>query len=225
MPTLVRYPDKPNNLLGMVPAGRITKVIGEQTEEEKKKNQEKPSPAYEAGLRKDDLVLAVGNSNHINSVLGLQMTILGNPDEGLPFTVLRDGKVITTDPIKPNKDNMVGLQIVPALDTLVVAKALEGLPATDALNEGDPFLPGTRITHLGGQPVKDWADLQRKLQNIADSTEGVNPDNPPTIALTLEVPAGGNTITEEVQIAISPDAKVALVLPRAGPQTTRPSSR
>jgi regulator of sigma E protease len=196
VPTLVRYPDKPNNLLGLVPAGRINAVSPD-------------TPAKEAGLMAGDLILAVGDSDRINSVPDLQMTILDNPDQGFEFTVLRDGKVITTEAIKPNKDNIVGISIVPALDTLVIAKALDGLPAA-RLNEGDPFLPGTKITKLGGQPVKDWADLQRSLQGIADSIEAIDPNNPPIVTLTLEVPAGENTITEEVDIAIGPDSKTAL---------------
>ncbi|MBX2851354.1 MAG: site-2 protease family protein [Phycisphaeraceae bacterium] len=196
VPTLVRYPDKPNNLLGMVPAGRINAVSPD-------------TPAAEAGLKAGDLILAVGDSDRINSVPDLQMTILDNPDQGFEFTVLRNGKVITTDEIKPNKDNIVGIAIAPALDTLVVAKVLEGLPAAK-LNDGDPFLPGTKITHLGGRPVTNWADMQRRLQEIADSTEKIDPNNPPVVVLTLEIPAGENTITEEVEMALDPDAKTAL---------------
>lgn len=192
VPTLVRYPDKPNNLLGLVPAGRIMKVTGEQTEEEKKINEEKPSPAYLAGLRKGDLILAVGDSDRINSVPDLQMTILDNPDKGFKFTVLRDGKVITTDEIKPNNDNIVGISIMPALDTLVLAKALDGLPAAK-LNEGDGFLPGTVVTHVNGVAVKTWAELQRVVKDLSlqMQVEGAENTPSPLLTLTLKLPIEG----------------------------------
>lgn len=171
VPTLVRYTDQPNNLLGMVPAGRI-KAVSPGT------------PAEAGGLKAGDLILAVGDSDRINSVPDLQMTILDNPDQGFKFTVLRDGNTITTDEIAPNSDNIVGIQIIPALDTLVLAKVLDGLPAAK-LNEGDGFLPGTIVTHINDQPVSNWADMQIALKQIASqSTEGEAAD----VTLTLRLP-------------------------------------
>eukprot|EP00752_Nemacystus_decipiens_P015046 g13402.t1 len=174
VPTLVRYPDKPNNLLGLVPAGRINTVSPD-------------TPAEAAGLQAGDLILAVGDSDRFNSVPDLQMTILDNPDQGFAFTVLRDGKVIETGEIKPNKDNIVGISITPALDTLVVAKALEGLPAAK-LNEGDGFLPGTVVTHVNGQAVSNWAELQQAIQVLAPKLMVDGAENTPRLELTVQIP-------------------------------------
>lgn len=192
VPTLVRYPDKPNNLLGMVPAGRIN-VVSPDT------------PADKAGLKAGDLILAVGDSDRINSVPDLQMTILDNPDEGFEFTVLRDGKVITTDPIKPNKDNIVGIQIVPALDTLVLAKVLDGLPA-EKLSEDDPFLPGTLVTHLNGKPVNNWAELQQGLQAFVN--EPLDGQRGP-VRLTVKLPIP-NAQPEQSALTLSADDELAI---------------
>ena len=189
VPTLVRYPDKPNNLLGMVPAGRINAVSP-------------GTPADEAGLKAGDLILGVGDSNRFNSVPDLQMTILDNPDQGFKFTILRDGKVITTDEIKPNSDNIVGISIVPALDSLVVAKALEGLPAAK-LNEGDGFLPGTVVTHVNDQPVGTWADLQKQLQLHAYAVMDASADEPDkSVTLTLKLPID-NAQAEKAKLNLS----------------------
>jgi len=174
VPTLTRYPDKPDNLLGMVPAGRIN-AVSEGT------------PAQEAGLKAGDLILGVGDSNRINSVPDLQMTILDNPDQGFAFTILRDGKVITTEKITPNNDNIVGIQITPALDTLVVAKVLDGLPAT-ALSDSDPFLPGTVVTHVNDQRVETWAELQQALQTLAPELVNDDAQNPTKLVLTVKEP-------------------------------------
>lgn len=197
VPTLVRYPDKPNNLLGMVPAGRIN-VVSPGT------------PAEEAGLMAGDLILAVGDSDRINSVPDLQMTILDNPDEGFAFTVLRDGKVITTDAIKPNKDNIVGIQISPALDTLVLAKVLDGLPA-EVLGKDDPFLPGTVVTHVNGQPVNNWAQLQQTVQQVASiaQVEGADVTSAQTLTLTVKLPIS-NAPPEQVQLTLSDDDSAAI---------------
>ncbi len=185
VPTLVRYPDKPNNLLGMVPAGQI-KAVSPDT------------PAEEGGLKAGDLILAVGDSDRINSVPDLQMTILDNPDQGFKFTILRDGKLITTDEIKPNSDNIVGIQIVPALDTLVLAKVLDGLPAAK-LNDGDGFLPGTVVTHVNDQPVSTWAQMQIALKQIAsEPIEG----QPAPILLTVKLPID-NAPAEKVALSLN----------------------
>jgi regulator of sigma E protease len=190
VPTLTRYPDKPNNLLGMVPAGRINAVSP-------------GTPAEEAGLKAGDLILGVGDSNRINSVPDLQMTILDNPDKGFEFTVLRDGKIITTDEIKPNSDNIVGISISPALDTLVVAKALKGLPA-EALNNDDPFLPGTVVTHVNGVAVNNWADLQGKLQQLSSADEPAA-----SIKLTIQLPIDG-AAPQQIDLPLDSDSAEAL---------------
>lgn len=189
VPTLVRYPDKPNNLLGLVPAGRINAVSPN-------------TPAADAGLQAGDLILGVGESNRFNSVPDLQMTILDNPDEGFKFKVLRDGKVITTDKIKPNKDNIVGIAIAPALDTLTVAKALGGLPA-EKLNEGDGFLPGTVITHVNGKPVGTWAELQKQLHLHASAVADASANEPDkSVTLTLKLPLD-NAPAEKVKLNLA----------------------
>lgn len=188
MPTLVRYPDQPDNLLGMLPAGRILAVSP-------------GTPAEEGGLQAGDLILAVGDSNRINSVPDLQMTIHDNPDKGFAFTVLRDGKVITTDEIKPNSDNIVGIQIVPALDVLVVAKVLEGLPAAK-FNQGDPFLPGSVVTHINDKPVYNWAELQQYLQDLAQSPLD-------SVKLTLALPVA-DADPETIELSLNQQDQLAI---------------
>lgn len=202
VPTLTRHPDKPNNLLGLVPAGRIN-AVSEGT------------PAQAGGLKAGDLILAVGDSDRINSVPDLQMTILDNPDKGFEFTVLRDGKVITTDEIKPNKDNIVGISITPALDSLVVAKVLEGLPGAK-LDEGDGFLPGTVITQVNGQPVSSWAELQQQLQAFVN--QPLNGQRGP-VQLTLKLPIE-NAETEQVSLTLSEKDEAAILAAGWSPDHT-----
>ncbi|MEM6258202.1 MAG: site-2 protease family protein [Planctomycetota bacterium] len=207
IPTLVRYPDKPNNLLGMVPAGRINAVSPD-------------TPAEEAGLKAGDLILGVGDSNRFNSVPDLQMTILDNPDQGFEFTVLRDGRVITTDEIKPNSDNIVGIQIVPALDTLVVAKVLDGLPAA-RLDEGDPFLPGTVVTRVNDKPVSNWTEFQRAVKKLSlqMQVEGAENTPAPTLTLTVKLPLDDAPL-ETVTLTLTDDDHRAIAAAGWSPDHT-----
>ena len=184
-PTLVQEKDKPAHLLGMVPAGRILKVVGEQTEEEKKIEKEQPSPAYNAGLRKGDLLIRVGDAARFNSVLGLQMTIFENPDTGFEFIVLREGKVVDLGKIEPNDKGMFGLVVEPAYDVPVVALALDGSPAAKLFKDNGVKL-GSTITHINDQAVGSWTDIQMAIQSIA-----AEPSNQAgQVTLTIQEPGG-----------------------------------
>jgi regulator of sigma E protease len=187
LPTLVRQKDLPAHLLGMVPAGRVIQVS-------------EGSPAEDAGLKQGDLLIKVGDATRFNSVLGLQMTILDNPDTGFEFVVLRKGEVKDLGTIEPNDDGIFGLRVEPAYDTPVVAQVLDGLPA-EALDSADGFLPGTTITHINDQPVGNWADIQRVLRQL-DAQDAEGGARPEQIKLTFELPVKG-TSPESVELKLT----------------------
>ncbi|MGB0767982.1 MAG: site-2 protease family protein [Phycisphaeraceae bacterium] len=191
VPTLTRSPEHPDHLLGMVPAGRIVTVS-------------EGSPAEAGGLQAGDLVLGVGDSTRFNSVPNLQMTILDNPDQGYAFTVLRDGAVLTTDPIEPNSDNLIGISIVPALDELVIATVLDG-EATGALDRGDGFMPGSVLTRINDTPVKTWAEAQRVLQTLAANPEA----DAQAVKLTITLPLS-SAQPEAIELQLDETDLVAL---------------
>ncbi len=193
LPTLTRESERPAHLLGMIPAGRIVAVSED-------------SPAEEAGLKKGDLLLKVGDTQRFNSVVGLQMTILDNPEQGFEFVVLRDGKVVDLGTIEPNDDGIFGLRVEPAYNTPVISQVLKGTPA-DALDQADGFMPGTTITHINGLAVNSWADMQRLFVQLQE--QSASDAGPIKYAVTIQLPVP-NTKPEQVELTLTDEGAAGL---------------
>jgi len=152
-PTLVPSPDHPANLLGLVPAGKLTLVA-------------KDSPAEKAGLKVGDILVSIGSVNWPSDTMDIIELLAKDPKAPQRIVVQRNGMQIDIGEVKPNSEGKLGIAVMPALDQPVVARIIEDTPAT-ALNQGDGFMPGTMITQINAQPVQNWADLQRLVAGFA----------------------------------------------------------
>jgi regulator of sigma E protease len=87
----------------------------------------------------------------------------GANNEAVVFTVLRDGKQVTTDKMTPSVKlgkNQMGLSVQLGVDDLhpVVSEVVENSPAAAA---GIP--ESATITAINGSPVKTWFDVKKAL--------------------------------------------------------------
>ena len=197
-PTLVRFADKPANLLGMVPAGKITLVAEE-------------SPAEEAKMQIGDILKRIGDVDWPKDTLAVAELIAEDPKKAHRIVVMRDGKEVDLGEVQPNNEGKLGIVVEPALDTPIVAGVLEGSAAALALDGAESFMPGTKIVEMGGKPLKDWAEIQATLLGVIESMEDIGAaDSTPIISFKLELPVGQGSTTEEVEIPLSPEEIDAL---------------
>ncbi|MFK7787864.1 MAG: site-2 protease family protein [Phycisphaeraceae bacterium] len=173
LPTLVRYPDKPANLLGLMPAGEITFVA-------------EGSPAEKAKLKPNDILIKVGPLDWPTDTGAIAELVGSDPKAEHEIIVQRDGKTIELGKVKPDSDGKFGIIVSPAYNNTVIGGVLEDTPA-EKLAGTDPFLPGTRITQINDTPVQNWADVQRVLQSIASQSAEKRPD---AITLSYTLPIG-----------------------------------
>lgn len=184
-PSLITNADDTRHLLGLVPA---TRVVGLAPEGQ--------SPARDAGMRAGDLIAKIGSVAWPNTTeVSEQVGKLAATQAGVvPVTVWRDGELIDIEPIKP-LSGRIGIIQTSALNVSIVSRVLPGSPAADLR-----LTPGSRITAMNGQPVADWADMQRIAQHAqANGAETVDvtyqlnvagePDGEGAIALTTALAA------------------------------------
>lgn len=189
LPTLVRYPDRPANLLGLVPAGELTHIA-------------EGSPAEEAGMKPGDLLVKVGPLDWPKDTIDIAELIAKDPDAAHQIAVQRDGKRINIGEVTPDEGKL-GIVVSPALQQAVIAGVLDDTPA-QALDGPDGFIPGTRITRIAGQPVENWAQVQRQLQQLATA------DSPgESIAMTVQLPVA-NAAPEQVELTVNEQAVAEL---------------
>jgi len=117
-------------------------------------------PAWEAGIRHGDRILAI-NDVPMNDFEDISTTIaLSDDREGLRFKIERDGKQQTLT-IYPRHDPKHGFQrtgIFPPETTIVDSiLSIDGKsPARDA-----GIHPGDRILSINGKPIHQWDDLRK----------------------------------------------------------------
>lgn len=125
------------------------------------------SPAATAGLRVDDIVLAVGNQEYpTNSEFQTLVTQAGNA--GVAITVERDGKKLPPMQLAPRANGKLGF--------LGLGEKTIGVSLGHATNDSrfivdgevQPALKlnlprGSRLISLAGEPVMNWNAIQRVL--------------------------------------------------------------
>ncbi len=182
-PTLVRYAVGPANLLGLVPAGEITLVAED-------------SAAQKLGLQVGDIVVKLGDLDWPTATVEVAILLAETKKQPLEVVVLRNGEQLALGDITPQKGKL-GIALGIAYGTPVVRELTAGSPAHQALNAGDPFMPGTRITRINGEPVDDWRDIQRVLIAWAELE-----DRPETLSVSYAVPIPGAS-SETAEFAVS----------------------
>jgi regulator of sigma E protease len=173
LPTLVRYPDQPANLLGLLPAGRVTFVA-------------EGSPAEEAELQSGDIIVRIGSLDWPSETPAIAALIADDPKAAHEIVVLREGERVELGEVTPD-DGKFGVAIEAAYNQPIVGGVLAETPAA-ALDGADPFLPGTRIVSINGQAIENWTDVQRTLKAIAEQPAESRPES---LSLTLSYPIDG----------------------------------
>lgn len=140
-------------LAGLVPATAVLSV-GEE------------SPAEKAGVKEGDLIARLNTTDWPNTDQVMEIIQTAGGD-GVDLTVLRGGESVSLGLVKPNTGmfaknrGKIGIGLGPALDVPIVGQVLAGSPL-DAAN-----LPGgSELLEVNGQPVADWAGLQRALASV-----------------------------------------------------------
>lgn len=156
------------------------------------------SPAYEAGIRMDDVIVAV-NGRPARYFDQLDTALAEGRGAPLTLTVKRDGleETHTLTPLRidgrdlfgePRESYDVGIS---HRARPVIAKVIKGKPAAEAgLESGDLILA------INGRPTPDWQDV---LMIIQGPPEERAPTTPKAVRpLIFEVERQGRTMTLEV---------------------------
>ncbi|MBI1338573.1 MAG: PDZ domain-containing protein [Phycisphaera sp.] len=141
------------NLLGLVPATRIGKVM-------------KDSPAQKAGVQTDDLVAEV-NGQAWPTATQLQKAVKDAGTDPVSLTVERKGELVTLEPVAPH-NGLLGVSLGVETDQVIIGQYLSDTPAA-ALN----LTGGSRILAIDGTDVADWSQMERALQQACSKlTDG-----------------------------------------------------
>ncbi|MEO0966116.1 MAG: site-2 protease family protein [Planctomycetota bacterium] len=134
---------------------------------------------------------------------------VGQTDGDVVVAVWRDGQRVELPPITKQLNNRIGVRLLPSLDTTRVAEAEPGTPAA-AVN-----LPaGSLLRSIAGQPVSDWADIQRVLQQRAEAIQASpNDASLRRVEIVAELMLAGSP-TETDTIELSDDDVTALLAAR-----------
>ena len=184
LPTLVRYPDKPANLLGLMPAGKLALVA-------------EKSPAEKAGMKAGDILVKVGPLDWPRDTSAVAQLIAKDPKAAHKVIVQRDGEQVDLGEVKPNREGKFGVLVTSAFDQAVIGSILEDSPG-QALDGVEKFMPGTTLTAINDTPVKSWADVQRKLITLSQSA-----NLPTEITLTYGLPI--EAAPEQITLKVSSD--------------------
>ncbi len=182
--SLMRAADGPSHLLGLVPATQVNLVI-------------EKSPAEGAGFQAGDVIAAIDNVSwpHAAEVTRL---VQQSGERPLKITVLRDGQMETLDPVAAKKKR-IGIVMVPYFDEPLVATTLPESPAAPL-----ELTRGSMVSAINGEPVANWRDLQRALQDHAAAAAQADGPIVLTIAYELNVkdrPAAAGVATLDADTA------------------------
>ncbi|MEM9253186.1 MAG: site-2 protease family protein, partial [Planctomycetota bacterium] len=147
---------------------------------------EPDTPAARAGIEQRPSDEALANTDQPLDMSGdLLMAIEGQPwpsdirakqliedaQGDVQVDVWRDGERVELTPVAKQMNNKLGVRLAPALDSTRVADAEPGTLAAEV------NLPaGSLLRSIAGQPVDDWADIQRVLQQRAEAIQA-SPDD------------------------------------------------
>lgn len=180
-PTLPVSDEGQPNLLGLVPATQIPRVVED-------------SPAARSGVKAGDLLARLGP---IPWPTWDQVTDLIKHAQQQPIriAVLRNGEKIELDPVIPNYKDKIGIYQDLALDHPLIAWSMPDHPFAQ-LN----LNTGSRVLSINDQPVQTYGDIQRLLaEAVTDAQSDDNTDAPDDV-ITV-------TIGYQVNIANAPPSK------------------
>jgi len=187
VPRLTLSDDGQPNLLGLVPAIQIPRVISD-------------SPAAQAGMQAGDILTRIGPIAWPtwDQVIDLVQHAKQQP---LRIAVLRDGEKIELEPITPTYKGTIGIYHGLALGHPIIALALPDHPFAQ-LN----LNAGSRILSINGKPVETYGDIQRHLADAVNqeqqSVKGVDRDDATANTDTITVAIG-----YQINIANAPPSK------------------
>lgn len=146
-PLLEGDADQPANLAGFVPVVRIGDTVA-------------GSPADRVGVQAGDVLAQLGTVTWPS--LDQVFEVAGNSnDQPLSLSVWRDGEMVSLGQVSP-RGGKLGVMVSAYTDKLLVGQTLADTPAAQLNLPG-----GSRIVSIAGQPVRDWADMQRTLAKLA----------------------------------------------------------
>ena len=168
-----------------------------------------PADSHNAGaFRPGDVILRVGQVDGPRFEQ-LRAELARRAGGTVEVTVLREGAPVTV-PASVSSKGLLGVQIGRALRLPVVASPLrevlgpDGTPRATPAAALDP-LPRTRITHVGGTEVTDWASIRNALASA--TSEAAARGEGASVAVRMEAPTPGREPLEGA-LALSPeDAK------------------
>ncbi len=151
----------------------------------------KDSPAMDAGLMIDDIVLSV-NGNEISTWVEMDEVLIKSPGKEVSLSVRRGGKLLDialvpeprTVTARSGKEEVLGDSGISRLSTRIEG-VINDSPAMEA-----GLLEGDAIITVDGQYVGDWAEMAEFINGS------------PEKALKLEVKRGNDTI----KLNVTPDA-------------------
>ncbi|HVX13206.1 MAG TPA: PDZ domain-containing protein [Pirellulales bacterium] len=177
------------------------------------------SPAYKAGLKAGDKVVAVGDRPIVRSQQLLDEVNRRYAGDKLTLTILRDNERLSheielVDHLDPYQRAFLGLlpQRGPTEDAAVAIRYVY----TDSAAAKAGLQAGDRITSLAGKPVKRWADLV-EIAAAAEIGQTVQ----------IEIRRGGDSMQHDLVWQAEPDAVPAELPPEeplAEPQQQRPAT-
>lgn len=153
------------------------------------------------GLLAGDIIARVGDVDWPNSAQGIS-AIRARKGQSIPLTLIRDGARIEIS-AKVNARGRIGFA---ASDTAPRSTILAAPPATEtptaAARIVPGIIPGSRITHIDGAPVANFADIRAALLAARSAA----------IPLTIELPIAdrGDPVVETITLNLTDADTTAL---------------
>ena len=184
VPSLSLSAEGQPNLLGLVPAIQIPKVIPD-------------SPADKAGMQAGDILTRIGPITWPTWDQVIDLVQHAN-QQPLRIAVLRNGEKIELEPITPTYKGTIGIYHGLAMDHPIIAWSLPDHPFAQ-LN----LNAGSRVLSINGKPVETYSDIQRLLADAVNQdqqgVEGVDSNND-----TADSDVVTATISYQINIANAP---------------------
>ncbi|MFW5682763.1 MAG: site-2 protease family protein [Phycisphaeraceae bacterium] len=136
------------NLLGFVPATRVSAVMED-------------APAEKAGVQRGDLLARVGDTAW-PSPIEVSGEVGEAGGDGVNVAVIRDGDRVELGTIKPG-GGLIGIAM-DNVQEVIVGRPMAGTPAAEL-----DLVPGSEILAVGDAEIASWGDFQRELQERADA--------------------------------------------------------
>ncbi len=194
--------DKAFNPLGLAPLLRFDLVVDD-------------SPAAAAGLRRNDIVLAVANREY-PTLAEFQEAVKTAGDPGVALVVERDGKKLAPIQLTPKAMGKLGFLGLGKKTIGVLLGHATDDPrfVADGKALSEPNLPrGSRLVSLAGEPVMNWNAVQRILAaHQADAS----------VAAMIAPNIGIAPKPEPHTLALSPELRAILAHAAFGPPSDTP---